>query len=53
MPKKEKEELHFISVIKLTYLSLLRGGIGTLSLRGTGCQGFTGPFPSAFLDKNT
>jgi hypothetical protein len=30
----------------------LADGIGTLSrLRGTGCQGFTGPLPSAFLDK--
>jgi hypothetical protein len=27
-------------------------GVGTFfRLRGTGCQGFTGPFPSAFLDK--
>jgi len=38
----------------LTYLSRrLRDGIGTL-LRfknETGCQGFTGPLPSAFLDK--
>jgi hypothetical protein len=38
----------------LTYLSryIQRDGVGTLPrFRGTGCQGFFGPFPSAFLDK--
>ena len=40
--------------IYLTYLSQLIhwDGVGTLfRVSRTGCQGFAGPFPSAFLDK--
>jgi hypothetical protein len=37
----------------LTYLSAEADGVGTFSIamRKIGCQGFCGPFPSAFLDK--
>jgi hypothetical protein len=41
--------------LDLTYLSRIgRDGIGTLPFtmsEQAGCQGFTGPLPSAFLDK--
>ena len=59
----ESEELSTILVndcraVNLTYLSCtsacsVRDGIGTLYrwLNETGCQGFNGPLPSAFLDK--
>ena len=56
----ESEELFkyvvdsIVEAIDLTYLSpiFIGAGRGTLShFHVTGCQGFIGPFPSAFLDK--
>ena len=55
----KSEELQYVGVqrVKLVFWLIchaifLRAGVGTLSCCGrTGCQGFKGPFPSAFLDK--
>lgn len=40
-----------IQKLDLTYRSCLRR-VAVTPYRGTGCQGFIGPFPSAFLDKH-
>ena len=51
-----RRAFNMLSILKLeSDLSVpyVRDGIGTLFrfLNGTGCQGFAGPLPSAFLDK--
>ena len=57
-PGKSDELLNIFCVLlkawDLTYLSLAltKAGVGTLQKNLAGCQGFIGPFPSAFLDKH-